>query len=169
LGFGFSNFSFCSEISIEMIDKFENLEAEKKLYIKAYSFYFKELVDIFQIKDLEKVLSQRFDADVSAEHPKNAFGIRALDKDKVVAFLMVVNLEMEKTLVLLRVAIDPEKNIKEIAEKLLQFVSKKFPTVQNVITTVRRESVTEKILLTSLGFQEYNPSQYTYFKFEINR
>jgi carbamoylphosphate synthase large subunit len=153
-------------VNVEFIQPEDTFEKDKALYLKAYSYYYKDLADKLAVENLDEELEKRFNSEETLikEKKEGLHAIRAKEGDDHVAYLLILDQKEQCVLQLIRLAIDPYSNIEVVVKAILDFVKESFPHAQYINTMARRGSEVEIELFTKLGFQEFNPLVHRYFR-----
>ena len=153
-------------VNVEFIQPDEDFGKDRALYLKAYSYFYKDLADKLAVENLEEELEKRFTSETTLiqEKKEGLHAIRAKEGDDHVAYLLILDQKEQFVLQLIRSAVDPDSNMEAVVKALFEFVKENFPHAQDIYTMARKDSELEKKALLGFGFQEFNPLVHTYFR-----
>jgi hypothetical protein len=156
-------------VNVEFIQPDSAFEKDKALYLKAYTYFYKDLADKLAVENLSEELEKRFNAEMKLiqEKKEGLSAIRATEGDNHLAYLLILDQKEQCTLQLIRSAIDPDSDMEMVVASLFAFVKKNFPHAKEIYTMARKDSELEKKLLLKFGFEEFNPLVHVYFKYSL--
>ena len=152
-------------VNVEFIQPEDDFQKDKELYLKVYTYLYKDLADKLSVENITEELEKRFLSETTLiqEKKEGLYAIRAKEGDDYVAYILILDQKEQGVLQLIRAAVDPDSDMNAVVKALFEFVQENFPHARDIYTMARNDSEVEKKLLLQFGFEEFNPLVHTYF------